>query len=51
MYEIRIRRWAGTDDIWYGIAWTVTGGLQWANTTQFTCSRRRSHGGADERAT
>ncbi len=35
-YEIRIRRWSGTDDTWYGIAWTVTGGLQWANTTQFT---------------
>jgi hypothetical protein len=24
-YEIRIRRWSGTDDVWYGIAWTVTG--------------------------
>ena len=24
-YEIRIRRWSGTDDVWYGVAWTVTG--------------------------
>jgi hypothetical protein len=24
-YEIRIRRWSGTNDTWYGIAWTVTG--------------------------
>jgi hypothetical protein len=24
-YEIRIRRWSGTDDIWFGVAWTVTG--------------------------
>lgn len=26
-YTIRIRRWSGTDDTWYGVAWTVTGGL------------------------
>ncbi|HUF10342.1 MAG TPA: S8 family serine peptidase [Rhodothermales bacterium] len=26
-YTIRIRRWSGTDSTWYGIAWTVTGGL------------------------
>ncbi len=26
-YTIRIRRWSGTDTTWYGIAWTVTGGL------------------------
>jgi hypothetical protein len=24
-YEIRIRRWSGTDDTWFGLAWTVTG--------------------------
>ncbi len=24
-YDIRIRRWSGTDDVWYGVAWTVTG--------------------------
>lgn len=27
-YTIRIRRWSGTDRVWYGIGWTVTGGLQ-----------------------
>jgi len=26
-YTIRIRRWSGTDKVYYGIAWTVTGGL------------------------
>ena len=26
-YTIRIRRWSGTGWTWYGIAWTVTGGL------------------------
>ncbi|MFC5268105.1 S8 family serine peptidase [Kribbella qitaiheensis] len=24
-YEIVIRRWSGTDSLWYGVAWTVTG--------------------------
>lgn len=24
-YEVRIRRWSGTDDVWYGIAWEVRG--------------------------
>jgi hypothetical protein len=24
-YEIVIRRWSGTDSVWYGVAWTVTG--------------------------
>jgi Subtilase family len=27
-YTIRIRRWSGTGSTWYGLAWTVTGGLQ-----------------------
>jgi hypothetical protein len=27
-YTIRIRRWSGTGWTWYGIAWTVTGGLR-----------------------
>jgi len=45
-YDIRIRRWSGTDDTWYGISWTVTGGFQWADTTHYTVldqvlSRRR----------
>jgi len=24
-YDILIRRWSGTEDVWFGIAWTVTG--------------------------
>jgi Subtilase family len=24
-YEIIIRRWSGTDSVWYGVAWTVSG--------------------------
>lgn len=24
-YEIRIRRWSGSDDVWFGLAWNVTG--------------------------
>lgn len=35
-YTIKIRRWSGTDDVWYGIAWTVTGGLFWADATRFS---------------
>ena len=27
-YTIRIRRWSGTDRVFYGVAWTVTGGLE-----------------------
>jgi hypothetical protein len=27
-YTIRIRRWSGTGWSWFGIAWTVTGGLR-----------------------
>lgn len=30
-YTIRIRRWSGTDSVYYGLAWTVTGGLILAN--------------------
>jgi hypothetical protein len=26
-YSIRIQRWSGTANTWFGIAWTVTGGL------------------------
>jgi hypothetical protein len=26
-YDIKIRRWSGSDWTWYGIAWTVTGSL------------------------
>jgi len=35
-YTIKIRRWSGSDDVWYGIAWTVTGGLFWADATRAT---------------
>jgi hypothetical protein len=35
-YTIKIRRWSGTDSVWYGIAWTVTGGLRWADVTRGT---------------
>jgi hypothetical protein len=24
-YTIKIRRWSGTEDVWYGVAWTVQG--------------------------
>lgn len=41
-YEIIVRRWSGTDNVWFGVAWTTTGfsilepvGL---NTAQFTQS-------------
>jgi hypothetical protein len=27
-YTIKIRRWSGTDDTWFGIAWTQRGGLR-----------------------
>jgi hypothetical protein len=27
-YVIRVRRWSGTDATWYGLAWTVTGGIK-----------------------
>jgi hypothetical protein len=33
-YTIKIRRWSGTDDVWYGIAWTVTGGLTLFDTAE-----------------
>lgn len=35
-YTIKIRRWSGTDSVWYGIGWTVTGGLRWADVTAGT---------------
>ncbi|MDQ3244622.1 MAG: S8 family serine peptidase, partial [Gemmatimonadota bacterium] len=35
-YTIKIRRWSGSDDVWYGVAWTVTGGLFWADVTRAT---------------
>jgi hypothetical protein len=44
-YTIKIRRWSGTDDVWYGIAWTVTGGLFWADVTRGTVLERFANGG------
>jgi hypothetical protein len=41
IYTIKIRRWSGTDSVWYGIAWTVTGGLFWADVTRFTVLHER----------
>jgi hypothetical protein len=35
-YTIKIRRWSGSDSVWYGIAWTVTGGRIWADVTRGT---------------
>lgn len=35
-YTIKIRRWSGSDNVWYGIAWTVTGGLFFADVTRAT---------------
>lgn len=26
-YDIHVRRWSGNRDVWFGLAWTVTGGL------------------------
>jgi hypothetical protein len=35
-YSIRIRRWSGERSTWFGIAWTVTGGLQIAVPAEIT---------------
>jgi Subtilase family len=35
-YTIKIRRVSGEDAVFYGIAWTVTGGLFWADVTRGT---------------
>jgi hypothetical protein len=35
-YTIRIRRWSGDRSTWYGIAWTVTGGVLIAVPTEIT---------------
>ncbi|MBC8088269.1 MAG: S8 family serine peptidase [Phycisphaerae bacterium] len=44
-YTIKIRRWSGSDDVWYGIAWTVTGGLFFADTTRATLLEQLVSGG------
>ena len=35
-YTIKIRRWSGDDAVWFGIAWTTTGGLRLADVTRGT---------------
>jgi hypothetical protein len=42
IYDIRIRRWSGTRNTWFGIAWTVTDGLPLINLDWFSTSRRLS---------
>jgi hypothetical protein len=27
MYDILVRRWSGTDSVWYGIAWNTQAGF------------------------
>ena len=39
-YEIVIRRWSGTDSVWYGVAWTVTG-ISFADVVAFPFDRAR----------
>ncbi|CAN5621130.1 hypothetical protein BH20VER1_BH20VER1_04940 [soil metagenome] len=35
-YTIKVRRWSGDDDVWFGLAWTTTGGLRIADATRGT---------------
>ncbi|MCG6187894.1 S8/S53 family peptidase [Maribellus maritimus] len=39
-YTIKIRRWSGTESTWYGIGWTVTGGLTIALNPELLQLRR-----------
>lgn len=45
-YTIKIRRWSGTADVWYGVAWTVQGTSlirpDWELTTVARRPRRRT---------
>jgi hypothetical protein len=34
-YEIVIRRWSGTDSVWYGVAWNVTGLFRFLEFNEF----------------
>jgi hypothetical protein len=44
-YEIVIRRWSGTDDVWYGLAWNTTGvSLVFEPLVTDIVSHRRSNG-------
>ena len=46
-YEIRIRRWSGTDWTWYGLAWTVTGSLLDLGTVISAGETRMAHLASD----
>ena len=35
-YDVRIRRWSGSSDTWYGIAWTMTGPLSYSRLAKWT---------------
>ncbi|MFN2139018.1 MAG: hypothetical protein ACK2U5_00960 [Candidatus Promineifilaceae bacterium] len=37
---IRVRRWSGTESTWFGIAWTVTGGLLLAVSVEGLMAQR-----------
>ncbi|PZX46853.1 S8 family peptidase [Algoriphagus chordae] len=39
-YTIKIRRWSGTDSTWFGIAWTVTGGMSFTLNPELLQTRR-----------
>jgi hypothetical protein len=39
-YMIRVRRWSGTESTWFGIAWTVTGGLLLAVSVEGLVAQR-----------
>ncbi len=30
-YEIVVRRWSGTDNVWFGLAWATTGWFPWSD--------------------
>jgi len=44
-YEILIRRWSGTDSVWYGIAWTVTGANIFVELDQLAGLEQLQRGG------
>jgi hypothetical protein len=44
-YEIVIRRWSGTDSVWYGVAWTVTGASLFVEADQLAGLERVQRAG------
>ena len=45
-YDIVIRRWSGTDDVWYGVAWNVTGTSIFLEPVEGIAQFERANGGA-----